>query len=310
MAQDYDIVIIGAGPGGLTAALYCARARLKTVILEKENLGGAIVNADNVENWPGLEQGIPGAELAGNMLSQVMNYGVDIQSAVEARRIEIDEMGLIHIETSMDEYTVKAVIISGGTRPKKLNIPGEENFTHFGISYCVMCDGASFAGKEVAIIGGGDTGVSGALYMDRLGCKIFLIESTERLNASKILLERLKHLAGIQIFLSTWVEGIEFDGERKTLTLRNEDTGEKTILRAQGVFVLAGREPQTEYLKDLLELDEDGYIRVNHYMETNVPGIFAAGDIRSGSAMQLITAAGDGAMAAISAERYINARPW
>jgi len=310
MSKDYDVVIIGSGPAGLTAALYCGRARLSTVVMEKGNLGGAMPDIDRIENWPGTPDGISGAELAGNMLSQIMQYEVSLEPQVEAGGIELAERSVKRVVTGGDSFLAKAVIIAGGTFPKKLGIRGENDFVGKGMSYCVMCDGSHFAGKSIAILGGGDAGITGALYMSRLGSKISIIEATPKLNASMVLQERAKEIPGIDILYSTIAESIESDGEFKTLKLRNLLTQEESGLRVEGVFILAGRQPETAYLKRTLELDESGFIIVTEKMETNVSGIFAAGDIRSGSAMQLISAAGDGAMAAISAERFINARSW
>jgi thioredoxin reductase (NADPH) len=310
MSKDYDVVIIGSGPAGLTAGLYCGRARLKTMIIEKGNLGGAIIDANWVENWPGVEQGISGADLAGNMLSQVMQYEVDIASAIEVKAIELVEEDRRRVLTTGETYTAKVVIIAGGTRPKKLNIPGEEQFIHQGISYCVMCDGAPFAGKDIAILGGGDNGITGALYMARLGCKIHLIEALPEITASKVLQEKLNEISGAQVWCSTVAEGIDIDGKTKILKLRHTGSNESSKLSVEGVFILVGREPETEYLRGMIILDEAGFIKATNRMETNIAGIFAAGDIRSGSVMQSISAAGDGATAAITASRYINARSW
>jgi thioredoxin reductase (NADPH) len=310
MTNEYDVVIIGSGPGGLTAGLYCGRAKLKTVILEKGNLGGAIIDASWVENWPGAENGISGADLAGNMLSQVMQYEVDMATAVEAKAIHLLEKGLKRVVTSEVEYLAKAVIIAGGTRPKKLNMPGEEGFVNQGISYCVMCDGAPYSGKEIAILGGGDNGLTGALYMARLDCKITLIEALPELTASKVLQERLREIPKVRILCSTIAEDIEIGEEAKVLRLVHCQTKEPSALQVAGVFVLVGREAETEYLRETVSLDDSGFIPVTHKMETNVPGIFACGDIRSGSVMQSVSAAGDGATAAITAVRFINARSW
>lgn len=310
MSKDYDVVIIGSGPAGLTAGLYCGRAGLKTVIIEKANLGGAIIDTELIENWPGVEDGIAGAELAGITLSQVMQYEVNIETSVEVEAIETGEEDLKKVITGTDTYLAKAVIIAGGTFPKKLGIPGEEEFIGRGIYHCVMCDGAPFAGKDIAILGGGETGLTGALYMARLECKIIIIEATPHLNAAMVLQERVKEVPGVEMLFSTIAEAIECDGNDKVLRLRNVETKKQSELRVEGIFILTGREPETEYLRRTVGLDKAGFIEVTHNMETNVPGIFAAGDIRSGSVMQAIAAAGDGAIAAISAERFINARSW
>ena len=310
MGNVYDVVIIGSGPAGLTAGLYCGRAKLKTVILEKGNLGGAIIDASWVENWPGAENGISGADLAGNMLSQVMQYEVDMATAVEAKGIELVGNNLKRVVSSEAEYLTKTVILAGGTRPKKLNIAGEEGFVNQGIHYCVMCDGAPYSGKEIAILGGGDNGATGALYMARLDCKITLIEALPELTASKVLQERLREDPKIEIRCSTVADSIEIGENAKVLKLVDCQTKVPSVLEVAGVFVLVGRDPQTEYLRPTVSLDDSGFIPVTHNMETNVPGIFACGDIRRGSVMQSVSAAGDGATAAITATRFINARSW
>ena len=311
MGKEYDVVIIGSGPAGLTAGLYCGRARLKTAILEKDSLGGAIINIEKIENWPGVEEGaILGADLAGNTLSQIMRYEVDLECPVSASGIELLDNGIKRVLTEEENYTAKAVIVTGGTNPKKIPIKGVDEFIGNGAYHCVLCDGDKLAGKDIAIIGGGDSGVTAALYMSRLGCKIALIEAMENLNACKILQERFSEIDGVQIFCSTTAYSLESDNDQFVLTLKEAVSGSLSGLRVDGVFLMAGREPQTEYLKNILDLDQAGFIRVNKKMETNVPGIFAAGDIRTDSAMQIVTAAGDGATAAVEAEKYINAESW
>ena len=310
MAKDYDVVIIGSGPAGLAAALYCGRARLKTVLLEKDTLGGAIVDAELVENFPGFQEGILGVELVDNMMSQVSQYQVEFKFPVEVKRIDVEENSLKKVNTGGDIYVAKAVIIASGTNPKKLGVPGENEFAGQGVFNCVMCDGDALAGKNIAIVGGGDTGVTGALYMAGLGSKITIIEATLKLTATAVLQERLKAIPEVDVLCSTVVEGIKSGGNGIILTLKNPTIKQQSNLSVEGVFVLIGREPETDYLRDTVELDDLGFIKTTGKMETNVPGIFAAGDVRSGSVWQVITAAGDGATAAIWAERFINAKSW
>ncbi|MFC1532467.1 NAD(P)/FAD-dependent oxidoreductase [Thermodesulfobacteriota bacterium] len=311
MNNHYDIVIIGSGLAGLTAGLYCGRARLKTVILEKDNLGGVIINIEMIENWPGVEEdSIMGADLAGNTLSQVLQYNVDMQCPADVSGIELLESGIKKIHTENENYSAKAIIIAGGTHPKNLEIKGLDEFFGNGVYDCVLCDGDPLAGKHIAVIGGGDAGVTGALYMARLGCKIILVEVLPNLTATKVLQERINETQNVEIICSTGAESIEAKGDVRALQLKDVVTGEQRVIDLDGIFILAGREPQTEYLKGILEMDRAGFINVTNKMETNVPGIFAAGDIRRDSARQIITAAGDGATAAISAERFISERSW
>ena len=301
--SDYDLIIIGSGPAGLTAGLYASRAKLNTVIIEKESLGGRIINAELVENFPGFPEGTSGSELSAKMMSQVMQAGVEFMPA-EVTGVELFD-NLKWVNTEQGNYSAPALIIAGGCQPKKLGIPGEEEFVGSGVSYCAMCDGNYFAGQPVAVIGGGDGGITEGLYMTRIASEVTVIEMLPRLSATGILQERARENPKMNILCSTTVEMITNEGDMKSLSLRNVETGERSILKVSGIFMLAGLSPETGYLKDLVELDSEGYVIVTSGLETSVPGIFAAGDIRSGSSKQVITAAGDGATAALSAEKFL-----
>jgi len=306
MSNDYDVVIIGSGPAGLTAGIYCGRARLNTVILEKGNLGGSVINADLVENFPSYPQGISGATLSANMMTQVMQCGINFEFT-EVTSIELTG-DVKMINTAGGGFRAKAVIIASGARYKKLGIPGEEELIGQGVHFCAMCDGGQYAGQEVAVVGGGEGGVSEGLYMTRIASKVTLIEITPGLNAPAVLQERARDNEKMNILCSTVVEEITEVGGLRNLGLRNVKTGEKSNLKVGGIFVVIGLEPEVEYLHGLVELDNDGFIKITSALETSIPGIYAAGDIRSGSARQIITAAGDGAVAALSAEKFITAR--
>ncbi len=308
--KEYDVVIIGSGPAGLTAGLYCGRARLGTVILERKELGGQMPNIDALENWPGIPDAIPGAELAGNALAQVMKYDVGVESQVEVQGIEVVGDGRKMVRTNDETCVAKAVIVAGGTRPRKIRLEGSDGHLGKSIHFCVMCDGAPYAGKDIAIIGGGDSGVSGALYMNRLRCRITQIEATDSLNASPVLQEQLKDAGGIRVMCSTVAESIRPSAGRLALGLCNTVDNRRQTVDIDGLFILAGREPETGYLRGTVDLDDKGFVKVTLDMETSRRGIFAAGDIRSRSAMQVVTACGDGATAAVAAIRYVNANKW
>jgi len=306
VSNDYDVVIIGSGPSGLTAGIYCGRAKLNTVLLEKDNLGGAIINADLVENFPSYPQGVSGANLSGNMMTQVMQHGIKFEFTEVT---SIEQAGdLKVVNTAAGSYKTRTVIIASGARYKKLGVPGEEAFIGKGVHFCAMCDGSQYSGQEVAVIGGGEGGVSEGLYLTRIASRVTIVEITPRLNAPAVLQERARANEKMNILCSTAVEEItEADGLR-SLSLRNVETGEKSKLNVGGIFVIVGLEPEVEYLHGFVELDSSGFIKVTSAMETNVPGVFATGDIRSGSLRQVITAAGDGATAALSAEKFITAQ--
>jgi len=304
MRSDYDLIIIGSGPAGLTAALYAGRARLTAAIFEKDVFGGSIINAELVENFPGFPSGISGSKLISNLVSQVMQYGVEFKRA-EATGIEL-RGGLKWVHTAEGIYSTKALIIASGAQPRKLGIPGEEEFRGSAVFYCAVCDGHRFPNEEVAIVGGGDRGITEGLYMTRIASRVTVIEILPKLNAAMVLQERARSNPKMQILCSTRVEAIIDAGNVKSLKLRNVVSGETSNLNVSGIFILAGLEPDTKYIQEVIDLDHQGFILVNHNMETNIPGIFAAGDIRSGSARQAVTAAGDGAAAALAAERFLS----
>jgi len=301
--SDYDLIIIGGGPAGLTAGLYASRAKLHTAVIERGTLGGRIANAELVENFPGFPQGVSGSELSAKMTSQLMQAGVEFMRT-EVTGVEL-RGELKWVNTAQGDYSAQALIIAGGCQPKKLGIPGEEELVGSGISYCAFCDGNHFAGQPVAVIGGGDGGITEGLYLTRIASKVTVIEILPCLNAARVLQEKARENPKMDILCSTAVEAITVDGAMKSLSLKNVETGKKSILKVSGIFVLIGLIPETGYLKGLVELDGEGFIKVTSSLETSVSGIFAAGDIRNGSSRQAITAAGDGATAALSAEKFI-----
>lgn len=306
MPQEYDVIIIGGGPAGLTAGIYAARARRRTLLLEKETLGGQIANTERVENYPGFPEGINGLELGLAMQEQATKFGMEMAFG-EVTEADLKSKPKVIKTDAGEEYRAKAVIIAGGAHPKVLGIPGEEEFTGSGVAYCAMCDGPQFAGQDVAVVGGGDAGVEEGMYIARYANKVTVVEVMPKLTAAKSIQEAAKANPKMSFITNTTVESINGDGAVKSLTLRNNATGEKTELPVAGVFMYVGQQPNTQYLQGILNLDKDGFIITNDKMETGIPGVFAAGDIRQKSARQVVTAAGDGATAAHSADKYLEA---
>lgn len=301
--ESWDVIIIGAGPAGLTAGLYAARAGLRTLTLEKEGWGGKIANIDLIENYPGFEEGVSGAELAQKMMAQAMKVGVEFE-LTEVTGIELGESHK-RVRTPEGDYRGRAIIIGSGTRPKKLGVPGEEEFAGRGVAYCAVCEGNSFAGGVVAVAGGGDSGVTEGLYLARLASQVIIIEQLPEITAASVLRERVAGHPKMEIRPGMKVEAIEGDIRVRRLKLVDLKTGRESVLAVDGVFVYVGLEMNTDYLKEILVLGREGQIPVSDRLETQVPGIFAAGDVRDHSKRQIITAAGDGANAALSVQRYL-----
>jgi thioredoxin reductase (NADPH) len=301
--EIWDVIIIGGGPAGLTAGLYAARAGLKTLALEKECWGGKVTNIDLVENYPGFEEGISGAELAQKMMAQAMKYGVEFE-LTEVTDVELREEYKV-VRTYQGDYWGKTIIIGSGTYPKKLGVPGEEEFVGRGVAYCAVCDGGSYANGVVAVAGGGDSGITEGLYLTRLCSKVIVIEQLPEITATSVLRNRALSNPKMEIRSGMKIEAIEGDTRVKRLKLVDINTGQGNSLEIDGVFVYVGLETSTEYLKEILPLGKEEQILVNDRLETPVAGLFAAGDIRDNSKRQIITAAGDGATAALSAQRYL-----
>jgi len=302
--RTHQLIIIGGGPAGLSAGLYASRSKLDTLLIEKAGLGGQILNAEMVENYPGFPQGISGSELGALIAQQATKYGL-LTAFAEVQGIEIRGAEEV-VSTSEGQYRAKAVIIAGGCEHSKLGVPGEEGFTGRGVSYCAMCDGAFFRDQVVAVVGGGNVALNDALFLTRFATKVIVIHRRDQLRATRILQDRAFANPRIEFLWDTVVESITGDKLVREIRLRNVKTGNSSSLEVSGVFAAVGLRPNTGYLKGLLKLDEGGFIPVNNQMETEVPGIFAAGDIRVGSIRQVVSAAGDGATAAIAAERFLS----
>jgi len=303
MNKEYEVIVIGGGPAGLTAGLYTSRARLNSLLIEKGLVGGQIVNAERVDNYPGFPEGISGFELGQLMHQQATKYGLKTIIA-EATGIELGEEQK-EIKTTEGNFIAKAVIIASGSERRKLGIPGEEKFTGKGVSYCATCDAAFFREVPVAVVGGGDAAITEALHLAKFASKVIVIHRRDQLRASRIIQEKAFAEPKIQFLLDSTVDEIEGEDVVKRIKLRQMKTGEKSALNVAGIFISIGLKPNTDYLKGILPLDPAGHIITNDKMETEIPGIFAAGDIRHDSARQAITAAGDGATATIYAQKFL-----
>lgn len=304
MARKCDIVIVGGGPAGLAAGIYAARARRCTFLIEKEIPGGQIALAAMVENYPGFPEGVNGFDLSQAMKAQGEKYGL---SLVFAEVTGVTSSGPLHVvHTSDGDYMTKAVILTSGAAYRRLGVPGEERLTGRGVSYCATCDAAFFRGQEVAVVGGGDSAIDEGLTVARYASKVYVIHRRSRLRATPILQERAFAEPKMQFIWDTVVTEIGGDEQVSGLRLRNVTTGAEWGLSVSGVFVFIGQQPSTDYLGGRLKLDEGGHVFVNEWMETEIPGIFAAGDVRRNAARQIVSAAGDGATAAIRADQYIS----
>ena len=303
-AQQYDILIIGAGPAGLTAGLYASRGGMKTLLCEKMAPGGQAATTDVIENYPGYPEGISGPTLMESMENQARRFGAEIVTITEVTRIVPEESHFI-VETSGDAYSAKSVIIASGAEPKRLGIPGEGKLTGRGVSYCAVCDGAFFRDADIAVVGGGNAAVEEALYLTRYGKKVYLIHRRDRLRADQVLAERALRDKKIEVVWDTVVDEIKGEGGVSELAIRNVKTDAMSALEVEGVFIYVGFQPNTSYLDGLVDLDDNGFVLTTQDMATSKPGIFACGDVRSKNLRQVVTAAGDGSIAAFSAEKHI-----
>lgn len=302
--KKYDVVIIGGGPAGLSAGIYAARARLSTLLIEKGAIGGQIINAEKVENYPGFTKGISGIELTQAMHEQATNFGLETLYD-DVTGIEVTDKQKTVI-TAQGKFATKAVIIAGGSERQKLGVPGEKEFTGKGVSYCATCDGAFFRDKVVAVVGGGNAAATEALELTKFAKKIVLIHRRNELRATKILQERVKSNPKIAISWDTVVLEIMGDKAVEKIKIQNVKTKKESMLAVSGVFISVGTLPATGYLKDVLKLDNVGAVVADDRLETSVLGIFVAGDIRSGSIRQVVSAAGDGAITAVNVGKYIS----
>ena len=315
MTEIYDVLIIGGGPAGLTAALYNARANLKTIVLEKKKLGGQITLTHEIANYPGAVLGEgdepTGPELMDRMVQQAEKYGAEL--VVGKTVVDFDAEGDIKTVRTKDgtEYQTRAIIIASGAVPRKIGCPGEDELSGKGVSYCATCDGAFFEDMEVYVVGGGNSAVEEATFLATMARKVTIIQNLDKLTATPIAIDQSNKCDNVDIIYNSVVTEIKGDGLVEGMTIKNTETEETTEFEAAeedgtfGVFVFIGYIPESDIYEELVDLDEWGYVESDEAMKTSVPGVFVAGDIRPKDLRQVITAAGDGATAAHSAQKYV-----
>ncbi|EGQ20247.1 thioredoxin-disulfide reductase [Sporosarcina newyorkensis 2681] len=299
----YDVIIIGAGPAGMTAAVYTARGNMSTLMLERGVPGGQMANTEEIENYPGFES-ILGPDLSTKMFDHAKRFGAEYAYGDVTEIKDGREFKTIHVGDK--SYKARAIIITTGAEYRKMGIPGEAELTGRGVSYCAVCDGAFFRGKDIVVIGGGDSAVEEGSYLTRFANKVTIIHRRDELRAQKILQERAFANEKIDFIWNTTVKQVnEKDGKIGSVTLVSTEDGSEREMETEGMFVYIGLDPLTGPFKELGILDENGYIETNDIMETKIPGIYAAGDVREKLLRQVVTATGDGSIAAQAAQKYI-----
>ena len=302
-SELHDLIIIGAGPAGLAAGLYAARDKQDVVLIEKLSPGGQVLSTDWVENYPGFPEGVSGFELMDNIRKQAERFDLKILSH-EVQGVDFNRQ-MKHLSLASGSMEARSVIVTTGAQPRKLGIEGEELLTGKGVSYCGTCDGPFYRDADVAVIGGGDTAVQEAIFLTRFASRVYVIHRRDELRATKIIQERAFANEKIEFVWDTIPLSIAGQTGVENLMLRNVKTNEASSLSVEGVFVLVGTRPVTEFLGDAVDLDGQGFIKVNRRQETNVPGVFAAGDVTSETPRQIATAVGEGVTAVLHAEEYL-----
>jgi len=299
----YDVIIIGAGPAGYTAGIYCSRARHNTLLISGILPGGQLMNTTDVENYPGFSDGIMGPELMTVMRKQTEKMGTKI---IDDEVTSVDfKTKPLKVKTASEEFDAKAVIVCTGANPRKIGLDGEQTFAGKGVSYCATCDGAFFKDQDLIVVGGGDSAMEEATFLTKFASTVHIVHRREEFRASKIMQERALANEKIKVHFNCTVKDIQGDEKFQKVILNNTKTNEDEILEAGGLFVAIGHEPNSSMFQGQLELDENGYVIIKNNTETSIPGVFCAGDVHDHRYRQAVTAAGFGCMAAIDVDKYL-----
>ncbi len=301
--DQYDVAIIGGGPAGLTAAIYTARAKMKTIVIENKEVGGEAAATDVIENYPGFPEGINGHALADRMVQQAKNFGAVVYNG------SLDKVNLTETPKTLlldgKLVSTTSIIVATGTSPKKLNVPGEAELKGRGVSYCATCDAPIYAGKDIAVIGCGNSGLQEGLFILKFVNSITFVEFLPEIKAEKILQDKIKSRENVKCLLNHQVTAINGKEKVESISVKDRKTGKENQIPVDGLFIYIGLIPNSDMFKDQLELNEWGYIITDNNLGTSVPGVFVAGDVRDKGLRQVATAIGDGAVAAVSAEKYV-----
>ncbi|MCR5626082.1 MAG: thioredoxin-disulfide reductase [Lachnospiraceae bacterium] len=300
----YDLIIIGSGPAGLSAAIYATRAKLDALVIEENYVsGGQIINTYEVENYPGFSI-ISGFDLATKMREHADSLGAKfVTESVKEVELEGDVKKII---TEDNTYETKAVIIAAGASHRELGCPGEEELKGYGVSYCATCDGAFYKGKDVLVMGGGNTAIEDAIFLTRMANKVYVVHRRDELRADKVLQDKLKECKNVEMVWSSVIDRIEGEGKVERVITKSKKDGSERTIEVSGVFIAVGITPKSDVFKGKIEMDEGGYIKAGEDGVTNTPGVFVAGDIRTKPLRQIVTAAADGANAATSAQKFLS----
>ena len=303
MEKIYDMIVVGGGPGGYTAALYAARAGMQVAVVEKLAAGGQMAQTHQVDNYPGFEDGIDGIDLADKMQDQAHRFGAETIYA-QVERLELEAVPKT-VHTDQGDYFAKTVVIATGANPRKLGLPMEQEFTGRGVHYCAACDGMFYRGNTVVVVGGGNTAAADALALSRIAKKVYVVHRRDTLRATKLYHKPLLEAKNVEFLWNSAITALEGDGRLSGVVVKDLQNGQERSLEVNGLFVSIGRVPATALVEGQLQLDQAGYIQAGENTESSLPGVYAVGDVRSKQVRQIVTAVADGAVAAHAAESYL-----
>ena len=303
MEKIYDMIVVGGGPGGYTAALYAARAGMQVAVVEKLAAGGQMAQTHQVDNYPGFEDGIDGIDLADKMQDQAHRFGAETIYA-QVEHLELEAVPKT-VHTDQGDYFAKTVVIATGANPRKLGLPMEQEFTGRGVHYCAACDGMFYRGNTVVVVGGGNTAAADALALSRIAKKVYVVHRRDTLRATKLYHKPLLEAKNVEFLWNSAITALEGDGRLSGVVVKDLQNGQERFLEVNGLFVSIGRVPATALVEGQLQLDQAGYIQAGEDTESSLPGVYAVGDVRSKAVRQIVTAVADGAVAAHAAESYL-----